>query len=119
MEKWTKATSYRCKHCEGEAKARKKRTEVAIEPGGREGGVLAKGELEEEEGGAEEGDQDGVDEQEGQPALLHDHHGESPEGVEGEGEGPAREEVVSWPGPHLPVILFKGSVGPFFLFNDI
>ena len=49
MEKWIKATSYRCKHCEGEAKARKKGAEVAIEPGGREGGVLAKGELEEEE----------------------------------------------------------------------
>ena len=104
MEKWTKATSYRCKHCEGEAKARKKRTEVAIEPGGREGGVLAKGELEEEEGGAEEGDQDGVDEQEGQPALLHDHHGESPEGVEGGGEGPAGEEVVRSAGPQLLIL---------------
>ena len=52
MEKWTKATSYRCKHCEGEAEARKKGTEVAIESGGGEGGVLAQGELEEEEGGA-------------------------------------------------------------------
>ena len=104
MEKWTKATSYRCKHCEGEAEARKKGTEVAIEPGGREGGVLAKGELEEEEGGAEEGDQDGVDEEEGQPALLHDHHGESPEGVEGGGEGPACEQVVRPAGPELLIL---------------
>ena len=104
MEKWTKATSYRCKHCEGEAEAREKRTEVAIEPGGREGGVLAQGELEEEEGGAEEGDQDGVDEEEGEPALLHDHHGESPEGVEGGGEGPACEEVVRSAGPKLLIL---------------
>ena len=51
--------------------------------------------------------------------MLGNCRGEGPQGVEGEGEGPAREEVVSWPGPHLPVILFKGSVGPFFLFNDI
>ena len=99
-----KATSYRCKHCEGETEARKKGTEVAIEPGGREGGVLAKGELEEEEGGAEEGDQDGVDEEEGQPALLHDHHGESPEGVEGGGEGPASEQVVRPAGPQLLIL---------------
>ena len=104
MEKRTKATSYRCKHCEGETKAREKRTEVAIEPGGWEGGVLAKGELEEEEGGAEEGDQDGVDEEEGQPALLHDHHGESPEGVEGGGEGPACEQVVRSAGPKLLIL---------------
>ena len=104
MEKWTKATSYRCKHCEGKAEARKKGTEVAIEPGGREGGVLAKGELEEEEGGADEGDQDGVDEEEGEPALLHDHHGESPEGVERGGEGPACEQVVRSAGPQLLIL---------------
>ena len=114
MEKRTKATSYRCKHCEGEAKARKKGAEVAIEPGGREGGVLAKGELEEEEGGAEEGDQDGVDEEEGQPALLHDHHGESPEGVEGGGEGPACEQVVRSAGPELLIL----CISCFFLSNS-
>ena len=77
---------------------------MAIEPGGGEGGVLAKGELEEEEGGADEGDQDGVDEEEGEPALLDDHHGESPEGVEGGGEGPACEQVVRSAGPQLLIL---------------
>ena len=109
MEKWTKATSYRCKHCEGEAKARKKRTEVAIEPGGREGGVLPKGELEEEEGGAEEGDQDGVDEEEGEPALLQDRDGQRPQRVEGESEGPAGGERICAARPNLTVQFIQYS----------
>ena len=54
MEKWTKATSYRCKHCEGEAKAGQKWAKVTIEPGGGKSRVLAKRELQEEERGSKE-----------------------------------------------------------------
>ena len=60
-----------------------------------------------------------IGKEEGKPSMLGNCRGESPQGVEGKGESPAREEVVCWSGPHLPVILFKGSVGPFFLFNEI
>ena len=54
-----------------------------------------------------------IGKEEGKPSMLGNCRGESPQGVEGEGEGPAREEVVCWSRPHLPVILFEGSVGPF------
>ena len=75
---------------------------MTIEPGGGQGRVLAKSKLQEEEGGSQEGHQDGVDEQEGQPPLLDDHHGERPEGVQGYREGPAREKVV---GPTWPLLV--------------
>ena len=77
---------------------------MTIEPGGGEGRVLAKCKLQEEEGGPEEGHQDGVDEQEGQPSLLDDHHGERPEGVQGYREGPAGEKVVRTSRPLLVLL---------------
>ena len=46
----------------------------------------------------------GVDGEEGQAALLGCHHGEAPGGVEGEGEGPAGEQVVRATGPSSRVL---------------
>ena len=77
---------------------------MTIEPGGGEGRVLAKRKLQEEEGGPQESHQDGVDEQERQAALLDDHHGERPEGVQGYCEGPTGEKVVRTPRPLLVLL---------------
>ena len=67
---------------------------MTIEPGGGKSRVLAKRELQEEKRCSKESNKDGVDEEECQAPLLDDHHGERPEGVEGDGEGPAGEEMI-------------------------
>ena len=67
---------------------------VANIPGSGQCRILAKCKLQEEERCPKEGDEDGVDEEEGKASLADDHHGERPEGMEGDGEGPAGEEVV-------------------------
>ena len=84
---------------------------MTIEPGGGKSRVLAKRELQEEKRCSKESNKDGVDEEECQAPLLDDHHGERPEGVEGDGESPAGEEVVR-PSRPLLVLLqtFIGSI---------
>ena len=75
---------------------------VANIPGSGQCRILAKCKLQEEERCPKEGDEDGVDEEEGKASLADDHHGERPEGMEGDGERPASEKVVR---PSRPLLV--------------
>ena len=79
---------------------------VANIPGSGQCRILAKCKLQEEERCPKEGDEDGVDEEEGKATLADDHHGERPEGMEGDGKRPASEKVVR---PSRPLLMLLGK----------
>ena len=70
---------------------------------------LSEEHLSEEEGGAQDGECEGVGQEEGEPALLQDRDGQRPQRVEGESEGPAGGERICAARPNLTVQFIQYS----------
>ena len=72
-------------------------------------GVLAEAQLKEQEGGAKEDDEEGVEDEEGEAAVPDNGEREDDEGVGGEGEGHAGGQAVQGGGPGLPIVSAEGE----------
>ena len=85
--------------------------QLGVEPERREAGVLAQEHLQHEERAPEHEAEQDVDQEKHEAAVPDDGHGQRPERVQGEGEGPGGGQEVQGPGPALRPLSGLGERG--------